>query len=49
VTRNPKLESYLEARWELEQCEPSETPEKRVVLEKITAELLEQHSLAIEA
>jgi AraC-like DNA-binding protein len=43
VTRNPKLEAYLEARWDLDQCEPGEKPEKRQALETITADLLQQH------
>ena len=48
VTRNPKLKAYLEARWNLDQCEPGHKPEKRRALEKITADLLEQHSMLSE-
>ena len=43
MTRNPKLEAYLEARWNLDQCEPGEKPRNRKTLEQITAELLELH------
>ena len=48
MTRNPKLEAYLEARWNLDQCEPGDKPDKHRILESLTADLLRQHQAVSE-
>ena len=44
MARNPQLEAYLEARWNLDNCEPSQKPAARTTLENITAAILEGRS-----
>ena len=43
MSRNPKLEAYLAARWELEQCEPADKASRLQTLGEITRECLDQH------
>jgi hypothetical protein len=43
VSRNQKLEAYLTARWDLEQCEPAEMERKLQTLNEITLALLSEH------
>ncbi len=43
MSRNPRLEAYLAARWALEQCEPAEKQSRLHDLSRVTAHILQGH------